>query len=99
MAKKKSTPKKAAKKTSKKAAKKAPKKPSKKKAPKKTSKKSSKKKTTKPPKKAPKATNTPPSDADIAARAYYVYLDRVQWNKPGDPYGDWIEAIRQLSSE
>lgn len=64
--------------------------------------------TSKPPKSKPAATrgkNKPPfsarrkvvpepSHAEIAERAYYLYLERVR--KHGDAFDDWLRAEREL---
>ena len=59
-----------------------------------------KKKTTskasKPPKKASLVLDSPFSHNDIAACAYYIYLERMNNQKPGDSYNDWVEAKRRL---
>jgi len=48
------------------------------------------------PKKVSLVLDSPLSHGDIAARAYYIYLDRMNNQKPGDSYNDWTEATRQL---
>ena len=49
---------------------------------------------------APKAKNAPkkskPTQDQIAARAYEIYLERGA--TPGDPMEDWLRAERELAS-
>ena len=42
------------------------------------------------------AVKSRPSQDDIAARAYQIYLERGA--TPGDPMQDWLRAERELSA-
>jgi hypothetical protein len=42
------------------------------------------------------ATKSRPSQDDIAARAYQIYLERGA--TPGDPMQDWLRAERELAA-
>jgi hypothetical protein len=38
---------------------------------------------------------TPPSEEEIAVRAYHIYLERGETE--GDPTDDWLQAERELT--
>jgi hypothetical protein len=42
------------------------------------------------------ATPTPPTDEQIRARAYQIFLARA--GRPGDPEADWIQAQQELTA-
>jgi hypothetical protein len=42
------------------------------------------------------ATKSKPTQDDIAARAYEIYLERG--STPGDPMQDWLRAERELAA-
>ena len=113
MPKKKSVSKKVAKKSAAKVAKKAAKKSTAKIAKKaakksaaKIAKKAAKKSAAKVAKKATKkgakkksAKKAVPTQEEIADLAHTIFVDRMNWNKPGDCHGDWIEAERRLKAK
>jgi Protein of unknown function (DUF2934) len=53
--------------------------------------------TTSPEVKKSKQLKTPPTQEDIALRAYQIYLERN--GAPGDPLEDWVRAERELTNQ
>ena len=77
-------------------------KPVAKKAAKKAAKKSAAKVAKKATKKGAKkksAKKAVPTQEEIADLAHTIFVDRMNWNKPGDCHGDWIEAERRLKAK